>query len=231
MKFGIKLLAAAAAFAIATPASAALVSTNGSLSSELVAAAIITAPGDATDDAAYNEAIQAFNEIIGYVLLADLDVDGGTDIAAGTRVDSHMIFLNSGPGNNTALIEHGAGGNQNAASFTFDGMILGVMSDGPGALEAASSSFLGAPGTTYPGSFNARGLEGNAFPGTTNDWYSFALSTINLGMRVTEPGDWIRVVTVSAVPVPAALPLFGTGLGILGFLGWRRRRKAAASAA
>ncbi len=30
------------------------------------------------------------------------------------------------------------------------------------------------------------------------------------------------------VPLPAALPLFGTGLGILGFLGWRRRRKAQA---
>jgi hypothetical protein len=28
----------------------------------------------------------------------------------------------------------------------------------------------------------------------------------------------------------AALPLFGTGLGILGFLGWRRRRKVAAAA-
>jgi len=28
-----------------------------------------------------------------------------------------------------------------------------------------------------------------------------------------------------AIPLPAALPLFGTGLGILGFIGWRRRRK------
>ncbi len=34
---------------------------------------------------------------------------------------------------------------------------------------------------------------------------------------------------VQAVPLPAALPLFGTGLGILGFIGWRRRRKAAAA--
>lgn len=33
--------------------------------------------------------------------------------------------------------------------------------------------------------------------------------------------------SVSAVPVPAALPLFGTGLAIMGFLGWRRKRKAA----
>lgn len=29
------------------------------------------------------------------------------------------------------------------------------------------------------------------------------------------------------VPVPAALPLFGTGIAILGFLGWRRKRQQA----
>lgn len=33
--------------------------------------------------------------------------------------------------------------------------------------------------------------------------------------------------TVSAVPLPAALPLYGAGLAVLGFLGWRKRRKAA----
>lgn len=32
---------------------------------------------------------------------------------------------------------------------------------------------------------------------------------------------------VSAVPVPAALPLFGTGLAVMGFVGWRRKRKQA----
>jgi hypothetical protein len=31
----------------------------------------------------------------------------------------------------------------------------------------------------------------------------------------------------SVVPLPAALPLFATGLGALGLLGWRRKRKAA----
>jgi hypothetical protein len=35
----------------------------------------------------------------------------------------------------------------------------------------------------------------------------------------------------SAVPLPAALPLFATGLGALGLLGWRRKRKAAAALA
>ena len=32
----------------------------------------------------------------------------------------------------------------------------------------------------------------------------------------------------AATPAPAALPLFSTGLGALGLLGWLRRRKAAA---
>ncbi len=35
-------------------------------------------------------------------------------------------------------------------------------------------------------------------------------------------------VDVTAIPLPAALPLYGTGLALIGFLGWRRRRKAAA---
>jgi hypothetical protein len=34
-----------------------------------------------------------------------------------------------------------------------------------------------------------------------------------------------------ATPLPAALPLFATGLGALGLLGWRRKKKAAALAA
>lgn len=33
---------------------------------------------------------------------------------------------------------------------------------------------------------------------------------------------------VAAVPVPAALPLFATGLGIIGLLNWRRRKQARA---
>jgi hypothetical protein len=34
-----------------------------------------------------------------------------------------------------------------------------------------------------------------------------------------------------AVELPTALPLFATGLGALGLLSWRRKRKAAAPAA
>jgi len=32
---------------------------------------------------------------------------------------------------------------------------------------------------------------------------------------------------VEITPLPAALPLFASGAGVLGFLGWRRKRKQA----
>jgi hypothetical protein len=37
--------------------------------------------------------------------------------------------------------------------------------------------------------------------------------------------------TLSQVPLPAALPLSGTGLGALGLLGWRRKGKSRAGVA
>ncbi|MCC6775360.1 MAG: hypothetical protein IT537_01795 [Hyphomicrobiales bacterium] len=40
----------------------------------------------------------------------------------------------------------------------------------------------------------------------------------------------VEIGSVSAVPVPAALPLFVSGVGILGLAGWRRKRKHQISA-
>ena len=38
--------------------------------------------------------------------------------------------------------------------------------------------------------------------------------------------NYAEVLPPNPVPLPAALPLFATGLGALGLLGWRRKRKA-----
>jgi hypothetical protein len=42
-------------------------------------------------------------------------------------------------------------------------------------------------------------------------------------------GEWQVTLRVDTTPLPAALPLFATGLGALGLLGWRRKRKALAA--
>ena len=59
----------------------------------------------------------------------------------------------------------------------------------------------------------------------TNSLFSAALRSVE------DPTLTITTPSTSATPLPAALPLFATGLGALGLLGWRRKRKAAALAA
>ena len=169
---------------------------------------IITAPAQAIDDnpGAENDHQQAFNERQNVVLPAAVSIDGGGSIAAGTLVDSHMIFLNTPVGT--------AQTSDFNVVWTFDFPIIGVMSDPGGNLEAASNSVLGAVGTIYPGAFAARGLENNSLDG-----YTISGNSISVDMRVTEPGDWIRVVT--QVPAPGAALLAMMGLPIAG---WVRRR-------
>jgi len=199
-----------------TMANAALLSVSGDNSTRGVAAAIIGAPANALDAMKTNEGQEGFNERQNYVLLAAIDTDAGS-IASGIRVDSHMIFLNKYDGDN---ISH------NNVLWTFSGAILGVMSDRNGIKEEASTDVLGNPGTNYPaGGFSARGMEGA-------DSYSILAglgigNQLSVNMVVAQPGDWIRVVTASAVPVPAAVWLFGTALvGLIGF----GKRKASVSA-
>ncbi len=199
-----------AAFALSATAShAAIIGVAGPNSSAGAAAVEISAPPSIIDDApgAENLGQQGFNERQNVLLGSSINVDGGS-VAAGTRVDSHMIFLNTA-GNSPAVTHNGV-------VWSFSGTILGVMSDVGGTLEAASTAVLGAIGTTYPSAFGNRGFEGA-------DSYSVSGNQLTVNMRVTEPGDWIRVITASEVPVPGALPLMLAGIAGLGGLSRRRR--------
>lgn len=49
----------------------------------------------------------------------------------------------------------------------------------------------------------------------------------NIYLTQTLAVSGVGLASPSPVPIPAALPLFATGLGVVGFLGWRRKRKAA----
>jgi hypothetical protein len=60
----------------------------------------------------------------------------------------------------------------------------------------------------------------------TTDFLEFTapdLALINDRLGVND----FALAGISSVPLPAALPLFGTGLGLMALLGWRRRRTAA----
>ena len=50
----------------------------------------------------------------------------------------------------------------------------------------------------------------------------FSIQGLEMGVSNSYAYDWPQV-----VPLPAALPLYGTGLAVMGFIGWRKRRKAA----
>jgi hypothetical protein len=70
-------------------------------------------------------------------------------------------------------------------------------------------------------------------------WGSFSVDFVRIGFgQEGNDGkasnffvDDLTIDTASTTPLPAALPMFASGLGALGFLGWRRKRKAAALAA
>ena len=64
----------------------------------------------------------------------------------------------------------------------------------------------------------------------TIDWTIMNSTTGNVLDPVTFEYS-INVGDVSATPLPAALPLFAGGLGLIGLFGWRRKRKAQAVAA
>jgi hypothetical protein len=53
------------------------------------------------------------------------------------------------------------------------------------------------------------------------------LMTVHLNKDVANDNITFVSASVSSVPIPAALPLFAAGLGAMGFMGWRRKRRAA----
>ncbi len=79
-------------------------------------------------------------------------------------------------------------------------------------------------------------VDGSLQPGqTSSDFFIFGDNAILASIGLGIIGNGLIVfnnlsinTAVSAVPIPAALPLFGTGLALMGFIGWRRRQKAAA---
>jgi hypothetical protein len=94
------------------------------------------------------------------------------------------------------------------------------------------SNFIVLGNNNYPSDFVeffdhviASGDEGNGGIGIGGLQFVFYP---NLGNLVENPDGTYVIGSVTTTPLPAALPLFAAGLGIIGLFGWRRRRRSGA---
>ncbi len=100
---------------------------------------------------------------------------------------------------------------------------------------------IGEDPSEFTVSFNGTPLLDLTDPNTGGTWQNGSFNvtatgsdTLTIGFQ-DNPGyiafDNVSVTSVSATPLPAALPLFASGLGGLGLLGWRKKKKAQTKAA
>lgn len=128
------------------------------------------------------------------------------------------IFAVAGGDGAVTVGDYGPGGTQ-----VFDGTILsGFLDSSPGQVHTFNfSSITPVVNSLLSDALTIR-LETNdgatiqfvSLEGVTVDW---AAATLNINYS-----------TPATVPVPTALPLFGTGLAIMGFVGWRRKQHKSA---
>jgi hypothetical protein len=108
--------------------------------------------------------------------------------------------------------------------------ILYYAFDGAGTLTLSSDPALSKALVDVP--FITIGINGWAYGDASSVWYS----QDQYGNTLTTSGsatitELAGQGTQGETPLPAALPLFATGLGALGLLGWRRKKKTASLAA
>jgi hypothetical protein len=155
--------------------------------------------------------LYAFNEDQNITLSSGLTVDVGTNPSAGQIVASHYVFFDPA---STNTIE---------GYVDFDAAIYGVATS---RTNLANSDFLANTGVTYENP-TLRGLE-------SVDWVKIDPGNdhrLLVHFNASSPGDYVRVFTqksVLATPLPASLPLFAAGLGVVGLVARSRKRKRAA---
>ncbi len=184
------------------------------------ACSITTSPPNPIVADPNNGILLAWNEVQNLTLTSKLYVDrvfdqtasmvgsdnNGLYLKAGTIVSSHYFQWDPGSDSSSTV----------AATVVTDSPIFAFITGDQNLFD--SDAQLGLPGLDYA-DFNLRGLES----GDTTD---FNGSSVDISWFASSPGDWTRMVTAfspAAVPVPAAVWLFASGL--IGLIGLGRTKK------
>lgn len=201
-----------------------------------VAAFNISSPANSATIFA-NTVIDFFNSGAGPI---DIGAYGGEEFGGvGFPVSVPTSFATDGDSNSFVSLPTGSFITLGFSGGTvFDGAGDDIFISEPGnGSENANvfvSSDLGATftllGIAFGNTLTALDLADIGFLGNVN-----AVKIVGLDNGGGSPGFDVAFVqglegSVSVVPIPAALPLYGTGIAIMGFIGWRRKRKINATA-
>jgi hypothetical protein len=208
-------LVAGAMLAFAAPAGAAtvvgssLVNSAGavSLGDPALAFSVTDPAAQGIDNGAFDSGKRYYDYIFSFTLNDEADVTIGSTATAGTNVlESHMALFSGSPAGTGLDVGHNPGP---LTSLVDTAGLLAATSHGPAnsVLNSLTAANLAA-GTYFLRMFGV--IAGNS----------------DINSRLVALNG-----TVAATPIPAALPLFATALGLVGFMGWRRKAATPAAAA
>jgi hypothetical protein len=190
--------------------------TTAQVSTSFTSAALSTAQ-NLSSSAAKLTATQTFGTISGATTITG---QSGLNVINVANINNAPLTLN-GPANATFVFNVSGTMQENQAMTLLGGVTASDI----------LFNFLGTSGNVLSTSGGDR-LFGT-FLATNGGGFQF--SNLNLTGELINTAGNVQLVSgsqvtgVSATPLPAALPLYATGLGALALLRWRRKRKAAAA--
>ena len=207
---GVVMLVLAAPAGAATVAGTGIVNATGSLAAGDPAlsfsATDLSNGGEGINGASFKPGKRYYDYLFSFTLSGAADIIVGATATAGTNVlESHVALFSGSPASTPLKV--GGSPDPLTGLTNLDNLLTSTSSTGNSVLNTLTAGNLGA-GTYYLRLFGV--IAGN--------------SDINSHLTALTG-------SVTATPIPAALPLFISGLGLVGFVGWRRRAAALSVAA